>query len=124
MVSDAPCSTEHLTAYQHRGCTVLAFHGEIDIAAAIAIRPHLTDLATSPTPSIVIDLTPTSFFDCSGVALLCCARRRIRARGGSLHLVCPHPLTLRILHVLGLDDLLHPVRTLEDALAGTWQGAM
>ncbi|MFD3838613.1 STAS domain-containing protein [Streptomyces sp. NPDC058642] len=64
IISHNPCSTAHLTTYQHRGYTVLEFHGEIDVCAAVAIEPHLTDLPTSPTPLIVIDLTPTSFFDC------------------------------------------------------------
>ncbi|MFJ8827821.1 STAS domain-containing protein [Streptomyces sp. NPDC102467] len=109
--------TEHLRIYQHRGCTVLELHGAIDLAAALAIGPLLAAMPSSPESLVVIDLTPTAFFDCAGVTLLCTARRRIHARGGSLQLVCPHPFTLRILRLLRLGDLFQPMRTLEEALA-------
>ena len=41
---------------------------------------------------------------------------RVLDRGGRLRLVCTHPLTLRILQVTGLDALLPPLSTLDEAL--------
>ncbi|MEV1026813.1 STAS domain-containing protein [Streptomyces sp. NPDC050264] len=118
IVSGAPILTEHLRVYQHRLHTVLEFRGAIDLAAAIAIGPYLTDTISSPEPLTIIDLSETAFFDCAGIGLLCTARRRTRARGGSLQLVCPQPFVLRILRLLGLDELFQPVGTLEEAVAG------
>jgi anti-anti-sigma factor len=64
----------------------------------------------------VIDLRQVEFFDCSGLRLLYRARQRVLDRDGRLHLVCTHPLTLRILRVTGLNRLLPAQPTLDAAL--------
>ncbi|MFR9799346.1 anti-sigma factor antagonist [Streptomyces sp. MS06] len=106
----------HLHVRQDRGYTVLEFHGEIDIAAAAEIVPYLDAVTEAAAPRVVIDLTPVTFFDCSGLRLLYRARRRVLDRGGRLHLVCSHPLTLRMLRLTGLARLLPPRPTLDAAL--------
>ncbi|MEU6826362.1 STAS domain-containing protein [Streptomyces atriruber] len=111
-----PPPAGHLRSYRAHGRTVIEFHGEIDIAAALTILPVL-DAATAPHETlIVIDLTPVTFFDCSGLALLCRARGRLEAQRGELLLVCPQPLILRMLRILGLTARFHPAPTLPDAL--------
>jgi anti-anti-sigma factor len=108
--------TRHLRVHRHRGHTVLELHGEIDILAAMEITPFLDSATGGQAPQIVIDLRPVEFFDCSGLRLLYRARRRVLARQGRLHLVCTHPLTLRILKVTGLAHLLPPSASLDEAL--------
>jgi anti-sigma B factor antagonist len=111
-----PPGTDHLRVREDRGRTVLELHGEIDIAAAVEIIPHLDALTGRPGARIVIDLRHVEFFDCSGLRLLHRARHRILDRGGELRLVCTHPLTLRVLKVTGLSRLLPPAPSLEAAL--------
>jgi len=106
----------HLRVHQDRGHTVLEFHGEIDIAAAMEIIPYLDHVTGRPDARLVIDLSGVEFFDCSGLRLLYRARARVRDRGGRLLLVCTHPLTLRVLRVTGLARLLPPMPTLDAAL--------
>lgn len=106
----------YLRIHEDRGHTVLEFHGEIDIIAAMEIEPHLDTVTGRPTPRVVIDLRHTRFFDCSGLRLLYRARARVQDRGGRLLLVCDHPLTLRIMRVTGLHRLLPPLSTLDEAL--------
>ncbi|MFE2580527.1 anti-sigma factor antagonist [Streptomyces sp. NPDC059378] len=108
--------TRQLRVHQDRGHTVLEFHGEIDIAAAAEIVPHLDHATSGPEPQVVIDLAEIEFFDCSGLRLLYRARHRVLDRGGQLHLVCTHPLTLRVLRLTGLSRLLPPRPTLDEAL--------
>lgn len=108
--------TRHLRVRQDRGHTVLEFRGEIDIAAAAEIVPHLDMATAEPEARIVIDLSRVEFFDCSGLRLLYRARHRTADGPGSLHLVCAHPLTLRMLRITGLSGLLPPWPTLEAAL--------
>lgn len=108
--------TRHLRIHRDRGFTVLEFRGEIDIAAAMEILPYLDRVTGRPRARIVIDLRQVEFFDCSGLRLLYRARQRVLDRGGRLHLVCTHPLTLRILRVTGLGRLLPPQPTLDAAL--------
>nr|WP_206439074.1 anti-sigma factor antagonist [Streptomyces scabichelini] len=105
-----------MRVHRDREPTVLELHGEIDIVAALEIFPFL-DAATGRTGAqVVLDLRHIEFFDGSGLRLLYRARRRVLAQGGQLHLVCTHPQTLRILQVTGLDGLLPPLPTLDEAL--------
>ncbi|MCZ0985216.1 anti-sigma factor antagonist [Streptomyces diastatochromogenes] len=108
--------TRHLRIREDRGHTVLEFRGEIDIAAATEITPALDRVTDRPGVRIVIDLRSVEFFDCSGLRLLYRARSRVLERGGRLHLVCAHPLTLRVFRVTGLSRLLPPQPTLDAAL--------
>jgi anti-sigma B factor antagonist len=106
----------HLRIHEHRGHTVLEFRGEIDIAAAMELIPHMDRVTGRPDARLVIDLSGVEFFDCSGLRLLYRARARVLDHGGQLHLVCTHPLTLRVLRVTGLARLLPPHPTLDTAL--------
>ena len=108
--------TRHLRVRHDRGHTVLELRGEIDIAAAAEIVPHLDMATAEPDARVVIDLTHVEFFDLSGLRLLFRARHRITAGSGRLHLVCTHPLTLRMLRITGLSRLLPPWPTLDAAL--------
>ncbi|MBP2050182.1 anti-anti-sigma factor [Streptomyces griseochromogenes] len=108
--------TRHLRVHEHRGHTVLEFRGEIDIAAAVEITPALDRVTDRPGARIVIDLRAVEFFDCSGLRLLYRARGRVLERGGRLHLVCTHPLTLRVFRVTGLSRLLPPQPSLDAAV--------
>ncbi|MFF3908062.1 anti-sigma factor antagonist [Streptomyces sp. NPDC001848] len=116
MEQDPAPLTRHLRIHRDRGHTVLEFHGEIDILAAVEIIPFLDSATIRRAPRIVIDLRPVEFFDCSGLRLLYRARRRVLAQGGTLHLVCTHPLTLRILRLTGLAAVLPPAASLEEIL--------
>jgi anti-anti-sigma factor len=108
--------TRYLRVRQERGHTVLEFRGEIDLAAATEIAPHLDRETDQPAARVVIDLSRIEFFDCSGLRLLYRARSRVLDRHGSVLLVCSHPLTLRVLRITGLSRLLPPQPTLDAAL--------
>ncbi|MBV2357262.1 anti-sigma factor antagonist [Streptomyces sp. J2-1] len=109
--------SRHLRVHEERGHTVLELRGEIDIAAASLLAAELDRVTDPAGVSVVIDLTGVEFFDCSGLRLLHRARGRVVDRGGRLHLVCAHPLTLRVLRITGLARLLPPHPTLDAALA-------
>ncbi|GAA2736540.1 anti-sigma factor antagonist [Streptomyces nogalater] len=108
--------TRQLGVYAYRGHTVLEFRGEIDLVAAAEIGPFLDRVTGRAGVRAVLDLRPVEFFDCSGLRLLYRARSRVLERGGQLHLVCTHPLTLRVIRVTGLARLLPPHPGLDAAL--------
>jgi anti-anti-sigma factor len=95
---------------------VLEVRGEIDLAAAAEIAPHLDRETDRPAARVVIDLSGIDFFDCSGLRLLYRTRSRVLERRGQVLLVCAHPLTLRVLRITGLSRLLPPQPTLDAAL--------
>ncbi|MEV0222829.1 anti-sigma factor antagonist [Streptomyces sp. NPDC050704] len=111
----------HLRVHQDRGHTVLEFHGEIDIIAAVDVLPALDAATGRGDARVVLDLRHIEFLDCSGLRLLYRARRRVLAGGGQLQLVCTHPLTLRILGVTGLDRVMPPLADMEEALGRSEQ---
>ncbi|MFL5993308.1 MAG: anti-sigma factor antagonist [Streptomyces sp.] len=108
--------SRHLRIHEDRGHTVLEFRGEIDIAAAVELLPHLDRVTGHPDARLVIDLSGVEFFDCSGLRLLYRARSRVLDNNGTLLLVCTHPLTLRVIRVTGLARLLPPLPSLDAAL--------
>lgn len=109
--------TRHLRVYEHRAHTVLELRGEIDLLSAAELGPFLDRVTGRPGTRVVIDLRSVEFFDCSGLRLLYRARARVLDGGGQVHLVCTHPLTLRVFRVTGLSRLLPPQPTLDAALA-------
>jgi anti-anti-sigma factor len=117
MPRDTPPPPHHVRAYRVHGHTVVELHGEIDIAAAVHITPELDAATDGPAPAVVIDLGPVEFLDCFGLTLLCRARRRAEARGGQLLLVCPHPLILKLLRIVGLTEAFDLSPTLDEAHA-------
>ena len=119
MRQESASLTRHLRVRRDRGHTVLEFRGEIDIASAAEILPHLDRETGRPGARIVLDLGGVEFFDCSGLRLLYRARRRVLDGGGQVHLVCTHPLTLRMLRITGLARLLPPRPTLAEVLGVT-----
>ncbi|MFE9680100.1 STAS domain-containing protein [Streptomyces sp. NPDC002701] len=116
MPDDSGPHSPHLRVHRERGHTVLEFHGEIDILAALDIIPVLDAATGHPGARVVLDLRHIEFFDCSGLRLLYRARRRVLDNDGRVHLICTHPLTLRILRVTELAGLMPPLSSMDEAL--------
>ncbi|MFF1695267.1 STAS domain-containing protein [Streptomyces sp. NPDC058257] len=117
MIDGALPATGHLHTYSTQGYVVLEFHGEIDVSAALDMAPALDAHTAHPALAVIIDLSHVEFLDCSGLRLMCRARRRVLEHSGELQLVCDHPLILRILRVTGLFPAFAPVPSLRAALS-------
>ncbi|MGH4035795.1 STAS domain-containing protein [Actinomycetota bacterium Odt1-20B] len=102
--------------HEAKGAVVVEFRGEIDVAARLRVLPVLDTVTGRHDATVVLDLRPTTFFDCSGVSLLVRAHRRVTERGGRLCVVCVRPMTLRMLRVTRLLPTLSPTPTLDAAL--------
>ncbi|GGV26176.1 hypothetical protein GCM10010277_07590 [Streptomyces longisporoflavus] len=111
-----PVLSRPARVYRTHGHTVVELTGEIDLTVVDEIAAELDAVGTHPGESVVIDLSPATFFGSSGLNLLCGARRRVQARGGHLQVVCPHSLTVRVLRLAGPFRV---VRTLAEALQRT-----
>lgn len=102
--------------YETGDCVVVELRGDVDIVTLQDSVALLETVAAGPALTVVIDLTRTTFFDCSGLTLLLRTRRRVESRGGRLRVVCNQPLTLRLLEVTGLLPLFAPAPTVEAAV--------
>ncbi|MDX2933832.1 STAS domain-containing protein [Streptomyces ipomoeae] len=83
--------------------TVVQVRGEIDIASAGFLAEHLTAVVTGAVaPDVLVDLRRVTFFDCSGLRVLCRAEATARAHGGRLRLVSDQPRIHRLLRAVRL----------------------
>ncbi|MCT9934108.1 STAS domain-containing protein [Planotetraspora sp. A-T 1434] len=92
----------------------MAVHGDLDVMGAGEFRSCLCDVLRTYRPGQVdIDLSGVDFIDCSGCRTLLWADMRVRGRGGTMAVVRPSSLVLRLLRLLEFDRELS-IRTSQD----------
>ncbi len=99
------------------GWAVVAPSGEIDVAAAPALRDALGRLVDEGTTRVVVDLDDVDFIDSTGLGVLVGAVRRARSAEGDLRLVCTNPRILKVFDVTGLDDVFVIGESVDDTIA-------
>lgn len=97
---------------------VLEVGGEIDVYTAPKLRERLIEMVNSGEKHVVVDLGRVEFLDSTGLGVLVGAHRRLRARDGSLNLVCPHDRLLKVFRITGLDNVFDIHGSVEEATAG------
>lgn len=81
---------------------IIHVQGEVDVASAPALADCIaTSLARDPL-ALVLDLTGTTFMDCSGISAIVEARRDL-PEDSSVILRRPVPLLRRCLGILKID---------------------
>jgi anti-anti-sigma factor len=78
--------------------------GEIDIATVAQFRSVLW--AQPARPLLRLDLSGVPVFSAAAIRTLVAAHLGVRARGGELMLVDPHPMILRVLRGTGLHRVI------------------
>jgi anti-sigma B factor antagonist len=94
---------------------VLEVDGELDLYTAPRLSSQVGEIIALGATSLVVDLTETTFVDSTALHILLDAKKRIRAEGGDLVVVCPSPHVRRIFEVTGVDGLLQLCRSVEVA---------
>jgi anti-sigma B factor antagonist len=97
---------------------VLSVGGEVDLATAPQLHAKLVDLVeVGEAGSVLVDLTPVAFMDSTGLTVLLAARKRARARGRSVQLVCPEGPVLRAMRLTGVETVFAVYGSLAEAEA-------
>jgi anti-anti-sigma factor len=86
---------------QDANAGVVALHGEIDLAAAPAVKSALLDLLHSGHRRFTVDLSEVDHIDSTGLGVLVAFQRRLGDEG-RLALAGARPHVLRILELTGL----------------------
>ncbi|MFF0114437.1 STAS domain-containing protein [Streptomyces prasinus] len=73
--------------------------------------------AFADRPGIVIDMRQVAFMDSTGINILIAAYQAVTEAGGRLRLAGPTDSALRVLHIVGVDDIIECHPTLHEALA-------
>lgn len=84
--------------------------GEIDLTSSGSLRDALLSALNAGALGLVVDLTATTFLDSAGVAALVRAWRRARATEATVRLATASPAVLRVLDLVGINQLIavHP----------------
>jgi anti-sigma B factor antagonist len=99
------------------GWTVVAVHGEIDVATSPTLRERLIDLVSNGATRMVLDLEAVDFVDSTGLGTIVSVLKRARTHGGDLRLVCTEARIRRLFEITGLDKAVPLHASLEDALS-------
>ena len=89
-----------------RPSVLVHLDGELDLAAAPALRARLTDLLVLGGRDVVVDLGAVTFFDTSALEALVEGHRLGRATGARLVLRHVPAHVRRVLEITGLDRVL------------------
>jgi anti-anti-sigma factor len=89
---------------------VLEIDGELDHTTAGELRALITTLTLQPGQRLVLDLSGMEFCDSSGITALIAAYHHAHAAHAAVALAAVPAPTLRVLRMVGLDQLfpIHP----------------
>jgi anti-sigma B factor antagonist len=93
---------------------VITMPAEIDAATADEARRGLLAAVSSGAPILVIDMSRTTFCDSAGLKAIIAAHAQATKAGTQLRLVAT--AVLRIITIVGIDQLIPVYPTLEAAL--------
>ncbi|MFG6295706.1 STAS domain-containing protein [Streptomyces rochei] len=94
---------------------VVTVAGEIDQSNSAQLTLTLR-VGGPDVPRVVIDLGRVTFMDSSGINVLIAAHKDLTAAGGWLRLAAPTTAVLRVLQLVGVDQLIECHPTLTQAL--------
>ncbi len=107
-----------LTSEVQGDVIVARIDGEVDMSNADPLATRLRGLLTNRSETLVVDLSPTTYLDSSGIRLLFELSDDLRRRQQQLHIVLPENSPIRrVITLTGLDQAMPTHPTLETALA-------
>ncbi|WP_404200569.1 STAS domain-containing protein [Streptomyces tauricus] len=113
---NTPSSSLSIDQSTVNGIQVLTLHGEIDQPVAHLLDKALSCPASTTPPRIVADLSDVTFMDSSGINIFISAHHRASNTQGWLRIAGAQQAIQRILHIVGVDQIIECHPTLEEAL--------
>ncbi|MFD7004128.1 STAS domain-containing protein [Streptomyces mirabilis] len=99
------------------GVLVVTVQGEIDHAVKdLLSQALLSEDGTVPPPRIVADLSDVTFMDSSSINVFISAHHRASNAQGWLRIAGPQESVVRLLHLVGIDQIIDCHPTVEQAL--------
>lgn len=98
--------------------TVVHVAGEIDVYTAPQLREQLDRQIGMGRVVLVLDMREVTFMDSTGLGVLVGRLKQVRARDGSLSIVCTSERLLKVFSITGLDKVFSIFPTIKDAGAG------
>jgi anti-sigma B factor antagonist len=98
------------------GAVVLALRGEVDLAAAPALRLRFEEALARRPAAVVVDMAELTFADSAALRELLRADAAMRAEGTRFSVAALPPAVERLLELTRADELLDAAPTVEAAL--------
>ncbi|MFD8222323.1 STAS domain-containing protein [Streptomyces sp. NPDC059697] len=98
------------------GVLVVTVHGEIDNDVKDVLSEALMSEGGARPPRIVADLSGVTFMDSSGINVFIAAQRRVSGAQGWLRIAGAQESVMRLLHLVGIDEIIPCHPTVEQAL--------
>jgi len=80
--------------------------GDIDLSTVGQLDRAITEALRAGAASLIVDLTATTFCDCTGIAALFAGRRTAAAHGIAYQVINPTGLPAKIMLILDPQNLL------------------
>ncbi|QNN53397.1 STAS domain-containing protein [Nocardioides mesophilus] len=93
-----------LDVHRSTDCSVITLVGEVDLTTAEQLKQALRDAAAG-VDLVVVDLAKLTFLDSTGLAALLSGHKLLAASGGRLELRDPPAMVVKMVGIVGLDDL-------------------
>jgi stage II sporulation protein AA (anti-sigma F factor antagonist) len=98
------------------GVLVVTVHGEIDHDVKDVLSQALRSEDGMAPPRIVAELSGVTFMDSSGINVFVTAHQRVSGAQGWLRIAGAQESVMRLLHLVGIDEVIPCHPTLEQAL--------
>jgi anti-sigma B factor antagonist len=99
------------------GGGIVAAGGEVDLTNADGLREALLAALDAGARGLVVNMTQTTFLDSAGVTALVRASRQASAGNATLRLAVTAPAVLRVLNLVGLDQVISVYPGVSEAVA-------
>ncbi|GAA2768835.1 hypothetical protein GCM10010103_78790 [Streptomyces paradoxus] len=96
---------------------MVTLHGEIDHAVTNELTEAMLSYGSVTRPRTVMDLSGVTFMDSSGINVLIAAHQGMSDAHGWLRIAGAQASVLRVLELVGLDQVIGCHPTVEQALA-------
>ena len=103
---------------QPGGIGVIRPIGRLDLLTATEIRQRFAQAIAAGNHRLIVDLAEVSFMDSSGLAALISGLKATRLAGGDLRIARLTDQARELFELTGLNRVLRPYPTVEEALAG------
>ncbi|GGD29020.1 STAS domain-containing protein [Nocardioides daphniae] len=97
---------------------VLRCEGRLTMVAAPALRSAVEECVAAGQRHVVVDLSPTSFVDSSGLGALVNGLKSARVAGGDLRIAGAPDQVRSVLRLTNLDRVLKPYADVDEARDG------
>jgi anti-sigma B factor antagonist len=91
--------------------------GELDMSTAPSLTTATEDAFGDGYRLLLLDLSGLSFMDSTGLSALLSVHRDAQARGAHAAIIAPSDTALRVLEMLGVEQVLNIYPTLDAAVA-------